>query len=154
MTKYELIFESLQNQINNGLITYELAEEVNDLAYEKYVMEDKSDIASVYARKDREEKIRSQKGATKRPKITKNMTDHDKLSLRYYDHGSMMDNKSGVISARGSGAKRDDTKQDAKYKLGVDKMNRSDARYYNNDDNFQYVSGYSGTGLSKRKLKK
>ena len=39
MSTYEIIFESLQNQINNGLITYELAEEVNDLAYEKYVME-------------------------------------------------------------------------------------------------------------------
>lgn len=39
MNKYELIFESLQEQLDNGLITYELAEEVNDLAYEKYVVE-------------------------------------------------------------------------------------------------------------------
>ena len=39
MTAYEIIFESLQNQLNQGLITYELAEEVNDLAYEKYVIE-------------------------------------------------------------------------------------------------------------------
>ena len=42
MNEYEVIFESLQNQLDQGLITYELAEEVNDLAYDKYVVESDS----------------------------------------------------------------------------------------------------------------
>ena len=39
MNKYEIIFESLRGQLDNGLISEELANEVNDLAYDKYVME-------------------------------------------------------------------------------------------------------------------
>ena len=40
MTKYELIFESLQEKINNNEISYEFAESVNELAYNKYITED------------------------------------------------------------------------------------------------------------------
>lgn len=39
MNEYEIIFESLQDQLNNGLISEELADEVNQLAYDKYVIE-------------------------------------------------------------------------------------------------------------------
>ena len=39
MNKYEIIFESLQGQLDNGLISEELANEVNDIAYTKYVIE-------------------------------------------------------------------------------------------------------------------
>ena len=39
MNKYEMIYESLQSQLDQGLISEELANDVNDLAYDKYVME-------------------------------------------------------------------------------------------------------------------
>ena len=39
MTKYEIIFESLQSQLDQGLISEELADEVNDLAYDLYANE-------------------------------------------------------------------------------------------------------------------
>lgn len=34
-----MIYESLQSQLDQGLISEELANDVNDLAYDKYVME-------------------------------------------------------------------------------------------------------------------
>ena len=37
MDRYDVICESLQTLINNGSITLEFAEEVNEAAYEKYV---------------------------------------------------------------------------------------------------------------------
>ena len=40
MTKYEIIFETLQDKVNSGELTIEEAEVLNDLAYEKYVTED------------------------------------------------------------------------------------------------------------------
>ena len=46
MTKYEMIFESLQRQLDQGLISEELADKVNDLAYEKYLSE-----ATAYAKR-------------------------------------------------------------------------------------------------------
>ena len=39
MDRYDVICESLQTLINNGSITLEFAEEVNEAAYEKYVTE-------------------------------------------------------------------------------------------------------------------
>ena len=39
MNKYEMIYESLQSQLDHGLISEELANDENDLAYDKYVME-------------------------------------------------------------------------------------------------------------------
>ena len=42
MSKYEIIFEALQEKYELGEITYKFANYVNDLAYEKYVMEKKT----------------------------------------------------------------------------------------------------------------
>ena len=39
MTAYDLIFEEIQNRYDSGVLTEEQAIEVNDLAYEKYVIE-------------------------------------------------------------------------------------------------------------------
>lgn len=39
MNEYEIIYESLQEQLDQGLISEEFANEVNDLAYDKYVVE-------------------------------------------------------------------------------------------------------------------
>lgn len=39
MDKYNEIFEALQEKVNNGSISSEFAESVNDLAYEKYIVE-------------------------------------------------------------------------------------------------------------------
>lgn len=39
MTKYNLIFKTLQSKVNSGELTLEQAEEVNELAYQKYVTE-------------------------------------------------------------------------------------------------------------------
>ena len=36
MTKYEMIAEALQEKVNNGELTLEDANKINDLAYEKY----------------------------------------------------------------------------------------------------------------------
>ena len=43
MTKYEIIYEELQNRVNEGLLTLEDAELINDMAYEKYVNESKDE---------------------------------------------------------------------------------------------------------------
>lgn len=39
MNKYEIIFESLQEKVTSGELTIEQAEELNDTAYQKYVVE-------------------------------------------------------------------------------------------------------------------
>ena len=39
MTKYEIIFEALQEKVNSGELTFEDASTLNDMAYEKYVVE-------------------------------------------------------------------------------------------------------------------
>lgn len=39
MDKYEIIFNALQERVNTGELTIEKAEQLNDLAYEKYVTE-------------------------------------------------------------------------------------------------------------------
>ena len=39
MTKYEIIYEALQEKVNNNEIDINFAEEVNDLAYEDYLLE-------------------------------------------------------------------------------------------------------------------
>ena len=41
MYRYDIIYEALQEQIDDGEITLEFAEVVNDLAYERYVIEKK-----------------------------------------------------------------------------------------------------------------
>lgn len=38
MNKYDMIFESLQERVNNGELTVDDANRLNDLAYEKYVV--------------------------------------------------------------------------------------------------------------------
>lgn len=40
MTKYDIIFESLQEKVNSGVLTLEDAEILNDVAYEKYSDDD------------------------------------------------------------------------------------------------------------------
>ena len=40
MNKYDLIFEAVQESLNNGEITLEEAEFLNDYAYDKFIMED------------------------------------------------------------------------------------------------------------------
>lgn len=42
MSKYEIIFEALQSKVNLGELTIEDAEVINNLAYEKYVVEKKT----------------------------------------------------------------------------------------------------------------
>lgn len=39
MSKYEQIVEALQNKVDNGELTLEDANRLNDLAYDKYVLE-------------------------------------------------------------------------------------------------------------------
>ena len=39
MTKYEMIFEAIQQKYDNGEITFEHAEKLNNIAYEKYAIE-------------------------------------------------------------------------------------------------------------------
>ena len=39
MTMYDVMFEAINEQYENGEITFEQAEELNDLAYDKYVIE-------------------------------------------------------------------------------------------------------------------
>ena len=39
MTKYEMIFEAIQQKYENGEITFEHAEKLNNIAYEKYAIE-------------------------------------------------------------------------------------------------------------------
>lgn len=42
MTKYEIIFESLQEKVNSGELSLEDASVINDIAYEKYICEMKT----------------------------------------------------------------------------------------------------------------
>ena len=53
MDQYELIYEYLQESVNNGLFTVEEAEELNGLAYEKYVTE--GNAYNKYISKNQEE---------------------------------------------------------------------------------------------------
>lgn len=47
MGKYEIIYEALQEAVNNNDISLEFAESVNDLAYNKYVVERSDTIPSI-----------------------------------------------------------------------------------------------------------
>lgn len=40
MTKYEYLYESIQDQLDNGFISQETAEYLNDVAYEMYADEE------------------------------------------------------------------------------------------------------------------
>ena len=46
MSKYDIIFEKLQDKVDSGELTIEDAQILNDAAYEKYVTEFKVDIQS------------------------------------------------------------------------------------------------------------
>lgn len=39
MNRYEMIFDAIQEKVNSGELSLEKANEVNDLAYDKYVTE-------------------------------------------------------------------------------------------------------------------
>ena len=61
MTKYDLIYEALQNQVDSGELTFETAEYLNDVAFEMYSDEELDKILAEVGR-DQNNKIQRYKG--------------------------------------------------------------------------------------------
>lgn len=93
MTKYDIIFEALQERVNSGELTLEDANIINDLAYEKYICEDKSDIQLKNVADNQAQKYRSKFKKSKRP-VRKDFPEGEKGDIEYkkwlhrYDHGT------------------------------------------------------------------
>jgi len=58
MNKYNLIFNTLQSKVNSGELTLEQAEEVNELAYQKYITESVVKKILDSHKKKKEEKLK------------------------------------------------------------------------------------------------
>lgn len=103
MNKYEIIFESLQDMVNSGDLTLEQANEINDLAYEKYVIEAGLTQKQIKAMSD--EQLRSQYNTLDKrynnyekkykesiPNTLASNSTFDKQSKNRLDIGAILDN--------------------------------------------------------------
>ena len=87
MNKYDLVFEAVQESLNNGEITLEEAEFLNDYAYDKFIMED-----------GHSKKLKARHDAKKR-NIEKRF--YDNMNFKY-DRTDYKGNKHGTVQ-RGDG---------------------------------------------------
>lgn len=87
MNKYELIFEAVQEALDNNEIALEEAEALNDYAYDKFIMED-----------GHSKKLKARHNAQKK-NIEKRF--YDNMNFKY-DHTDEKGNKHGTVQ-RGDG---------------------------------------------------
>lgn len=176
MTRYEKIFESLQEKVNSGEMTFEEAEELNDIAFEKYAtesddltleeamdaiscyLEDKSDISAKSDGDIEMQRIKSRAGHTDLKDVMKSkaMKDSSKrdLSIRnkLSDFGMEKQSKKSFNIANKANTVYKKQFADKKYSKATKKIydgNLSGADDVNNLSKKALVKG----GVDKKKLK-
>lgn len=83
MNKYDIIFDSIQNKYNNNEITYEFANELNNLAYNKYIINE-----SVESKIDKNHKQKGNKdlNSFKKVEINRASLNNYKNKEKYLSH--------------------------------------------------------------------
>lgn len=119
---------------------------INNSSLNNYLNEDMSDIRSNIAQNQAIDRVRSEKGIPKRPKISKNMTNSEKGDLRIYDHGDRGELHSNVTALRN----RRNYKQNVSNYHVSNAINNHDTKYYNDGNRFIGL-GSKGVGTSKKK---